>query len=227
MAAGVTWTKLSDDFADDCWTLSDKAFRLHVEGLVWNNRKLVDLRLSAEDVRRFAKHPEAVTELLAVGWWSAVEGGYVINHHATYQRSREDVLKQQAANQENGRKGGRPPKAAREQAKPKVSPITQSLSESVTQSVSPLDSDHGGPGHAATLTETQSLSESKSERDRTGRARGKEAPQDSQDEDPWAAHPVAVPGHGALASAQPAARPSECMACIWGDGVHERDCEAA
>ncbi len=29
----MTWTKLSDDFSDDCWTLSDQAFRLHTEGL--------------------------------------------------------------------------------------------------------------------------------------------------------------------------------------------------
>jgi hypothetical protein len=39
----MTWAKLSDDFTDDCWTLSDGAFRLHVEGLVWSNRKLLDL----------------------------------------------------------------------------------------------------------------------------------------------------------------------------------------
>jgi hypothetical protein len=31
----MTWTKLSDDFSDDCWELSDAAVRLHMEGLVW------------------------------------------------------------------------------------------------------------------------------------------------------------------------------------------------
>ena len=30
----VTWTKLGDEFGDECWTLSDKAFRLHTEGLL-------------------------------------------------------------------------------------------------------------------------------------------------------------------------------------------------
>lgn len=26
----MTWTKLSDDFSDDCWRLSDAAWRLHI-----------------------------------------------------------------------------------------------------------------------------------------------------------------------------------------------------
>lgn len=110
----MTWTKISDDFADDCWTLSDEAFRLHVEGLTWSNRKLLDLRISKEDVRRFAKHPEVATELVASGWWTDSDDHYEIRHHATYQRTREDVLNQQAQNVMNGRKGGRPAKAARE-----------------------------------------------------------------------------------------------------------------
>src|SRR5215203_2236641 len=66
----VTWTKLSDDFSDDCWQLSDKAFRLHVEGLLWSNRKLTDLRLNKNELRRWAKHPEVVSELVEIGWWS-------------------------------------------------------------------------------------------------------------------------------------------------------------
>ena len=124
----MTWTKLSDDFSDDCWTLSDSAFRLHVEGLCWSNRKLLDLEVPAEDVRRFAKHPEAVAELVACGWWTEDGDKYVIRHHATYQRPRDAVLAQQAANKANGRKGGRPPKPAREQAaKPSE---TQSVGDS-------------------------------------------------------------------------------------------------
>ena len=133
----MTWTKLSDDFADDCWTLSDEAFRLHVEGLTWSNRKLLDLLVPKVDVRRFAKHPDATAELVAVGWWTDDGDHYTIRHHADYQRSREDVVKQQSANQANGRKGGRPPGVSREITKP---------------------------------LETHSVSESLSERDRTGQA---------------------------------------------------------
>ena len=126
----VTWSKLSDDFPDDCWTLSDAAFRLHVEGLCWSNRKLLDCRIPKDDLRRFAKTPGAVAELLAVGWWSDDGDAYVIRHHADYQRTREQVVAQQEANRRNGRRGGRPPKP-----KPptKTALVGESPSETGTQ----------------------------------------------------------------------------------------------
>lgn len=167
----MTWAKLSDDFTDDCWVLSDAALRLHVDGLCWNGRKLLDLRLPAEEVRRFSKRPEAVGELLDGGWW-AEEGGFlVIKHHGSYQRTREAVINQQAANSTNGKKGGRPPEAGRERA-------------SETRSVS------------------ESVSGSKSERDRPGQVgTGSALPQPKQDfdpGDPWADVVVAIPGQPAL-----------------------------
>ena len=127
----MTWTKLSDDFSDDCWTLSDAAFRLHVEGLVWSNRKLLDLHLPKEDVRRFAKQPDAAAELVSVGWWTDEGSHYVIRHHGGYQPTREAVLARQAANSSNGRKGGRPRKGT---GAPREIAETQSLSESLSQS---------------------------------------------------------------------------------------------
>lgn len=128
----MTWTKLSDDFGDDCDTLSAPAFRLHVEGLCWSNRKLLDCRIPKSDLRRFAKDAGAVDELLATGWWSDLGSHYAIRHHATYQRTREQVLKQQEANAQNGRKGGRPPK-------PKPPQETQSLTESLSDSKTERD----------------------------------------------------------------------------------------
>lgn len=103
----MTWTKLSDDFGDDCWTLSDAAFRLHVEGLGWSNRKLLDCQLSAEDVQRFAKNPDAVTELTDCGWWShdTETETFIIRHHAGYQRLAADVVRQQEVNKANRRRG--------------------------------------------------------------------------------------------------------------------------
>jgi hypothetical protein len=130
----MTWTKLSDDFADDCWSLSAEAFRLHTEGLVWSNRKLLDCRIPESDVRRFARHPQAIDELLAVGWWVADGDHYVIRHHARYQRERSRVLNQQAVNKANALKGGRPPKPSRE-----VWPETESVSESASDSQSEMD----------------------------------------------------------------------------------------
>jgi hypothetical protein len=134
----MTWTKLSDDFGDDCYQLSDKAFRLHVEGLLWSNRKLLDLKLDKKVLQRWATHPEAVTELVDLGWWTDEGDHYFIRHHACYQRSREQVLKQQAANQENGRRGGRPKGAAREQSTT-ITPETHSLTESLSESKAERD----------------------------------------------------------------------------------------
>lgn len=110
----MTWTKLSDDFTDDTWNLSDAAFRLHLEGLVWSNRKLLDLRIPKAEVRRFGKNPEAAAELVEHGWWSDDGSFYLIRHHARYQRSREAVIRQQAVNKQNRAKRGLPQKPPRE-----------------------------------------------------------------------------------------------------------------
>jgi hypothetical protein len=141
----MTWSKFSDDFGDDCWELSDAAFRLHVEGLVWSCRKLLDLRLAKADLVRWAKRPAAADELVAAGWWRDEGDHYAVIHHAAYQRSREAVLKQQEANQKNGRRGGRPPREQASELKP-----------------------------AETESGSGSLGESKTERDRTGQDRDKE-----------------------------------------------------
>ena len=42
----MTWTKLGDEYGGECWELSDAAFRLHIEGLVWSNGKALDGRLA-------------------------------------------------------------------------------------------------------------------------------------------------------------------------------------
>jgi hypothetical protein len=129
----MTWTKLSDDFADDCWTLSDAAHRLHIEGLTWSNRKLLDLRIPKEDVRRF-KRPEALPELLDIGYWLEGQDYFEIVHHGRYQRLRVDVIKQQQANSANALKKGKPKPPPREiQALGFPSIAKDSLNESLTE----------------------------------------------------------------------------------------------
>jgi hypothetical protein len=137
----LTWTKLSDDYSDDCWSLSDKAFRLHTEALVWSNRKLLDCLIPKADVRRFAKHPDAVPELLAGDWWSETEQHYIIRHHADYQRDRDAVLRQQAANKANARRRRKPPKPPRE-----VWRASHSRSESVSDSLGESRGERDGTG---------------------------------------------------------------------------------
>ncbi|MDQ0101139.1 hypothetical protein J2T10_000758 [Paenarthrobacter nicotinovorans] len=151
----MTWTKLSDDFADDVWTLSDEAFRLHVEGLGWSNRKLSDMSIRKDDLRRFAKHPEAVQELLDTGFWE--ESGpetYTIRHHASYQRTREQVIAQQARASANGSRGGRP-KGSK----------TQQQSHPLTQNETHGESQLKTQQLLETQTETQQLSYGKTQGD--------------------------------------------------------------
>ena len=101
----MTWTKLGDEFGDECWTLTSDAFRLHTEGLCWSNRMLTDGQLAKDDLRRWARHPEAAEELVNVGWWKDCGQHYQIVHHIGYQRTREQVAKQSVANAKNRAKG--------------------------------------------------------------------------------------------------------------------------
>lgn len=158
----MTWTKLSDDFSDDCWELSDAAFRLHVEGLVWSGRKLLDLRLAKEDVVRWAKRPGAADELVAAGWWHNEGEYYFIVHHGAYQRSRDQVVQRQESSQRNGQKGGRPKGPPREQAprKPRSdNPIGN-----------PPDNPDVNPPGSSESTETQTQTHLPTQMDRTGQA---------------------------------------------------------
>ena len=90
----MTWTKLSDDFGVQCAALSDAAFRVHVEGLIWTMRRESGGYLTVRDVVRLSESPHAemaVVELVACGWWSVEGQGYQINHHMEHQPE-PDVL---------------------------------------------------------------------------------------------------------------------------------------
>jgi hypothetical protein len=97
----MTWTKTGDEFADECWTLSDAAYRLHHEGLTWSNRKGLDGRLDKDDMVRWAKRPAAAEELVSIGWWEDHGSHYQIIHHIGYQRTREEIAHQSNVNRAN------------------------------------------------------------------------------------------------------------------------------
>lgn len=90
----MTWTRLSDTYPDDTWTLSDPAFRLHTSATVLCNRLLSDgfvergrLQVAVPKLRSTAIH-----ELVEAGLWREVEGGYHLVKFLEDQLSRVDVL---------------------------------------------------------------------------------------------------------------------------------------
>ena len=178
----MTWTKLSDDFTDDTWTLSDQAYRLHSDGLIWSNRKLLDLRIPKDDIRRF-KNPEAIVELVTGGWWKDEGDHYVILHHARYQRLREAVINQQTVNKENRSKRGQESPPAREQRV-----VFKPSNDSSNQSLNDSSNEKDGTGQA--LYEEGST---KQETEMVDQQTGEVAT-------PVTSWPVALPGSGELTS---------------------------
>jgi hypothetical protein len=168
----MTWSKISDDFSDDCWTLSDKAWRLHVEGLIWSNRKLLDLVIPKDELRLFAKHPEALGELVMSGYWEEDGLNVTILHHGSYQRLKANVIAQQVANTANQARRGivtPPPREIVEKPKSLVFAVSKESNKS----------------------SNKSLNDSTNERDRTGRLLGKDTNKVETTYD-WPA--VAIPG---------------------------------
>lgn len=103
----MTWTKLSDDYADQCADLTDAAFRTHTEALVWTMRRESGGYLSSRDVRRLAESPHAemaVQELVACGWWSVDAQGYRINHHMEHQPEPDLIAKRREMTAERVKK---------------------------------------------------------------------------------------------------------------------------
>jgi hypothetical protein len=151
----MTWTKLSDDYSEECWTLSDAAFRLHVEMLNYSNRRLLDCAIPKDEMRLFAKHPEAIDELVSTGYCTDEGAVWRIQFQSLYQRTRAEVIKDRAVRAENGRKGGRPPKVPR-QGSPATGQLTGQLTGTETGRDGIKDGHglEGSAGTAVSFTET-------------------------------------------------------------------------
>jgi len=105
----VTWTKLSDDFPEDCARvgLSDAAVRTHLEGLVWAMRRENDGRLFTRDLARLADTSDptaAADELVAVGFWTQLPDGWQIEHQMDLQVESEVIMARRKANTERQRR---------------------------------------------------------------------------------------------------------------------------
>lgn len=81
----VTWTRLSDDFADrhDVLQLSDTAFRVHVQALVHCNRLLTDGQLPTRALHLLiapeVDHDAVIEELVSSGLWTRTKTGYALD----------------------------------------------------------------------------------------------------------------------------------------------------
>jgi hypothetical protein len=100
---------------------------------------------------------------MAVGWWSDDGDAYVIRHHAGYQRTREQVLAQQAANAANGRRGGRPRKGSGTPRE--ISEVPPSKTQLVNESVSESKSERDGTGSGRTGSYETEINNGDGERD--------------------------------------------------------------
>jgi hypothetical protein len=105
----MTWTKLGDEFADECARvgLSDAAFRTHVEGLSWTMRRETAGYLDKIDMRKAIETTNAasaVAELLAVGFWEQTEHGYLVHHHMEHQPEPDLLAKRRELTAERNRK---------------------------------------------------------------------------------------------------------------------------
>lgn len=98
----MTWTRLSDDFADrpDILELSDAAFRLHVSAMVWSNRQLTNGLIPSRVVRMLGE-PDVAEELVRAGLWEPVDGGHQLDW--SDQESAETVRARQEANAKRNR----------------------------------------------------------------------------------------------------------------------------
>ena len=106
----MTWLKLDDGFAehDKILPLTDKAFRLHVVGMLACARNLTDGFVSdsrfisvAATARSTRKH---ATELEQVGLWQRVEAGWRVRDYLDYNPSAEKVREERAKTIERKRR---------------------------------------------------------------------------------------------------------------------------
>jgi hypothetical protein len=88
----VTWIKLDDTLPNNpkILPLSDKAFRLYIEGLCYANQYLTDGFLAQAVINRL-DNGNAYQELLNAGLWLEVEAGAQIHDYCEHQTSRKVV----------------------------------------------------------------------------------------------------------------------------------------
>ncbi len=144
----MTWTKLGDEFNEDCFRLSTDAYRLHTEGLVYSTGKNLDGRLDKSRMLRWAYNIDAAAELVACGFWTDEGDHYQIRAHMAWQPTAEERLAQSMRNRNNRAKA-----RTRPVRKPHVA------DESSDESSDHLSDDRDGTGRDGTGLEKMLLRE--------------------------------------------------------------------
>jgi hypothetical protein len=95
----MTWLKLPDEFDDQCEDLSDSAYRLHVNALVWVMRRELGPRFPKRKLRLFAQTTDPdtdVTELVSRGFWLDLISDYEVVYGMEHQPEPEVLAKRRA-----------------------------------------------------------------------------------------------------------------------------------
>lgn len=138
----MPWVRIDDQFSDHpkVRQVGPLGLAMQVAGLCYCNRYLTDgfipratvpLLLNLEGIAMHVRGGEligggedatwqlVVEDLVNVGLWEEVEGGYVIHDYLEYQPSRAEVLLEREQKRDAGHKGGIASAQARAQAKSK------------------------------------------------------------------------------------------------------------
>jgi hypothetical protein len=95
----MTWLKTGQEFPLEAAGvgLSDAAYRTHHEALCWVMFRESGPKITERDVLRFAESADferAVKELVDVGFWKAIPGGYQIVHSMEHQPLPKEIKQQ-------------------------------------------------------------------------------------------------------------------------------------
>jgi hypothetical protein len=186
---------------------------LHLEGLVWSNRKLLDCRIPTDQLRKFATEPAYVQELVDHGYWGLEAGVYVIRHGAMYQRTKDAVIKAQDVSRANGRKhaGKKPGVRGSDLPEPSQVPVqvtqpgSQTGSDQIGTQTGLDDDPRSAEPSQVPVALTQGV-RSGQDCSMSGSSSSSSTSSPSEPPDPWADVVVAVPG-----------KPS------WSDDLYDRE----
>ncbi len=104
----MSWVRLDDGLSDNpkLVGLSDRAFRVYINGLCYCARNLTDGLVPVGATRSLGATPRHVAELVAAGRWEQHENGWMVHDYLKYNPTREQAEQRQQRRKAAGRLGG-------------------------------------------------------------------------------------------------------------------------